>query len=152
MDTCITPLPNVTDIHAISGGALEKWPKRPMTTPPRIKSDIIKGITANLFNEDIKLWSKRVSHYCVILKSLNTGKYRNIMDMNAIGSFASELAKFPAWVMNVVPFNLMQKKIILGVVFERGLIGTYMDLLVRLELQCVVPFFFFSVLSIYNTK
>ena len=89
MDTCITLLPNVTDIHAISGGALKKWPKRLMTAPPRIKSDIIKGITANTFNEDTKLWSKRVSHYCVILKSLNTGKYRNIKDTNAIGSFRS---------------------------------------------------------------
>ncbi|KAF3457462.1 hypothetical protein FNV43_RR02120 [Rhamnella rubrinervis] len=126
METCITPLLNVTDIHAISGGALGKWPKRLMTTPPRIKSDRIKGITANTFNEDIKLWSKRVTHYWVILKSLSTGKYRNIMDMNAgIGSFAAALMKFPAWVMNVVPYNAKENT--LGVVFERGLIGTYMD-------------------------
>ena len=48
------------------------------------------------------------------------------MDMNAgIGSFAAALVKFPAWVMNVVPFNAKENT--LGVVFERGLIGTYMD-------------------------
>ncbi|KAF3455418.1 hypothetical protein FNV43_RR00043 [Rhamnella rubrinervis] len=94
METCITPLLNVTDIHAISGGALGKWPKRLMTTPPRIKSDRIKGITANTFNEDIKF-------------------------------FAAALMKFPAWVMNVVPYNAKENT--LGVVFERGLIGTYMD-------------------------
>lgn len=126
MDTCITPIPNVTDIHAISGGALEKWPKRLMTTPPRILSDRMKGITTKTFNEDIRQWRKRVSHYCVILKSLNTGKYRNILDMNAgVGSFAAAFVKFPAWVMNVVPFNAKENT--LGVVFERGLIGTYMD-------------------------
>ncbi|KAH7521408.1 hypothetical protein FEM48_Zijuj07G0029800 [Ziziphus jujuba var. spinosa] len=126
MDPCITPLPNVTDIHAISGGALQKWPKRLMSTPPRITSDLIKGITVKTFHEDTQLWRKRVSHYHVVLKSLKTNKYRNIMDMNAgIGSFAAALVEFPVWVMNVVPFDA--EKNTLGVVFERGLIGTYMN-------------------------
>lgn len=126
MDPCITPLPNVTDIHAISGGALQKWPKRLMSTPPRITSDLIKGITVKTFHEDTQLWRKRVSHYHVVLKSLKTDKYRNIMDMNAgIGSFAAALVEFPVWVMNVVPFDA--EKNTLGVVFERGLIGTYMN-------------------------
>lgn len=126
MDPCITPLPNVSDVHAISGGSVEKWPKRLITASPRVKNHISKEITVKTFDEDTKLWIKRVSHYKVILKALDSGRYRNIMDMNAnLGSFAAALVKFPAWVMNVVPYNAKENT--LGIVYERGLIGTYMN-------------------------
>ncbi|OVA19195.1 putative S-adenosyl-L-methionine-dependent methyltransferase [Macleaya cordata] len=126
MEPCITPLPKVKDIRGISGGALEKWPKRLNSEPPRVRSGINKLMTVRTFSEDNKLWNRRVSHYGSIIKSLSTGKYRNIMDMNAgLGGFAAALSKYPVWVMNVVPFDA--KPNTLGVIYERGLIGTYMN-------------------------
>nr|QTZ19444.1 putative methyltransferase PMT19 [Bixa orellana] len=126
MDPCITQLPNVNDIHEISGGGVENWPKRLNAAPPRIKSRTIKGVTIKSFDEDNQLWKRRVLYYRSILKSLSNGKYRNIMDMNSgLGGFAAALDKFPVWVMNVVPFDA--KVNTLGVVYERGLIGTYMN-------------------------
>uniref|UniRef100_A0A5B7BLC1 Methyltransferase n=1 Tax=Davidia involucrata TaxID=16924 RepID=A0A5B7BLC1_DAVIN len=126
IDACITPLPQVADIHDIAGGALEKWPKRLNTAPPRLRSAITKGTTIRTFNEDNQLWRRRVLYYGSILKSLFAGKYRNIMDMNAgLGGFTAALSKYPVWVMNVVPFDANNNT--LGVVYERGLIGTYMN-------------------------
>ena len=47
------------------------------------------------------------------------------MDMNAgLGGFAAALSKYAVWVMNVVP---TAKNNTLGIIYERGLIGTYMD-------------------------
>lgn len=44
--------------------------------------------------------------------------------MNAnLGGFAAALIKDPLWVMNVVPVE--NKVNTLGVIYERGLIGTY---------------------------
>lgn len=126
MDPCISPLPQVKDVHDISGGALEKWPKRLNSAPPRITSETMDGITVRTFNEDNQLWRRRVSYYGIILESLTNGKYRNIMDMNAgFGGFAAALAKYLVWVMNVIPFDA--KNNTLGIVYERGLIGTYMN-------------------------
>ncbi|XP_062144873.1 probable methyltransferase PMT19 isoform X1 [Alnus glutinosa] len=126
MDPCISPLPQVKDVYDISGGALEKWPKRLNAAPPRITSETRDGITVRTFNEDNQLWRRRVSYYGIILESLTNGKFRNIMDMNAgFGGFAAALAKYPVWVMNVIPFDA--KNNTLGIVYERGLIGTYMN-------------------------
>lgn len=48
------------------------------------------------------------------------------MDMNAyLGGFSAALSKYPVWVMNVVPANTKQDT--LGVIYERGFIGTYQD-------------------------
>eukprot|EP01018_Ginkgo_biloba_P012807 Gb_30749 [translate_table: standard] len=124
METCITPLPEVNDINDIAGGALEKWPKRLTAVPPRISSGSIPGITAEKFKEDTKLWNARVSNYKRIIKPLAEGRYRNIMDMNAgLGGFAAALASDPVWVMNVIPSDAKDNT--LGVIYERGLIGTY---------------------------
>ncbi|XP_044478668.1 probable methyltransferase PMT19 [Mangifera indica] len=126
MVPCITPLPDVKDIHNISGGVLESWPKRLNRAPPRIRSGIIRGLTVKDFDKDNQLWKKRISYYEIILKSLSSGKTRNIMDMNAgSGGFAAALVRYPVWVMNVVPYDAKQNT--LGVLYERGLIGTYMD-------------------------
>ncbi|KAK6266168.1 hypothetical protein QUC31_017005 [Theobroma cacao] len=126
MDLCITPLPNVKDTHEVSGGALENWPKRLNAVPPRVKSGAKEGISIKSFNEDNQLWRRRVSYYGVILKTLSDGKYRNIMDMNAgLGGFATAMDKYPVWVMNVIPSDA--KTNTLGIVYERGLIGTYMN-------------------------
>ncbi|GFY92916.1 S-adenosyl-L-methionine-dependent methyltransferases superfamily protein [Actinidia rufa] len=126
MDACITPLPEVADIRDVSGGALEKWPKRLNAAPPRIRGGAIVGTTVKTFNEDNQLWKRRVLFYGTVLTSLFTGQYRNIMDMNAgIGGFAAALVNYPVWVMNVVPSDA--KNNTLGVIYERGLIGTYMN-------------------------
>lgn len=126
MDPCITPLPKVTDIRSISGGALERWPKMLNTAPPRIRNGVTRGATVNTFNKDNQIWIKRVSYYGSVLKSLGAGKYRNIMDMNAgLGGFAAAISKQQVWVMNVVPFDAQNNT--LGIVYERGLIGTYMN-------------------------
>lgn len=126
MESCITPLPKVKGIRDTSGGILDKWPKRLYTAPPRIKTRSVAGISIKDFDEDNQLWRKRIWYYSILLKSLPQGKYRNILDMNSgLGSFAAALSKFPVWVMNVVPYNAKNQT--LGIVYERGLIGTYMD-------------------------
>lgn len=126
MESCIIPLPKVKDIKDIAGMALEKWPKRVTAIPPRIKMHTVPGITGELFNQDTKLWNKRLIYYRRFIERFTDGKYRNIMDMNAgLGGFAAALANYQVWVMNVVPADA--KNNTLGIIYERGLIGTYMD-------------------------
>ncbi|KAK8939526.1 putative methyltransferase PMT16 [Platanthera guangdongensis] len=127
MQSCITPLPKVEQVRDTAGGGMiAKWPKRLNAVPPRIKSWTVEGVTAETFNQDNQIWSQRVSNYGFYIKFDLAGKYRNIMDMNAgLGGFASALAKYPVWVMNVVPANSSINT--LGVIYERGLIGTYMN-------------------------
>ncbi|KAF9616890.1 hypothetical protein IFM89_032852 [Coptis chinensis] len=125
LETCLTPLPEASNIRDIAGGQLTKWPERLTATPPRVLSGSVEGVTEDMFREDMKLWRKRVEYY----KSVNNqvaqkGRYRNVLDMNAqLGGFAAALADEPLWVMNVVPTEA--KVNTLGVIYERGLIGTY---------------------------
>lgn len=126
MIACIFPLPDVKDIHEVSGGALEKWPERLNAVPPRISNENSDEIEVRIFYEDNQAWKTRVSYYESILKSLSSGKYRNVMDMNAgLGGFAAAMVEYPIWVMNVVPFDANSNN--LGVIYQRGLIGTYID-------------------------
>lgn len=126
MTPCIFPLQKVKDINKTSSGVLEKWPMRLNALPPRIKNENDNGFTLKVYNEDNKIWKKRVSYYSVMLKSLSYGGYRNVMDMNAgFGRFAAAMRKYQVWVMNVVPFDAKSNN--LGIIYERGLIGTYMD-------------------------
>ncbi|KAK9145953.1 hypothetical protein Sjap_005856 [Stephania japonica] len=126
METCITPLPEVSSSNEVAGGALEKWPERALAVPPRISSGSVPGVSAEKFEEDNKLWKDRVTHYKHLINSLSQGRYRNVMDMNAyLGGFAAALVKYPVWVMNVIPAGSDQDT--LGVIYERGLIGTYQD-------------------------
>ncbi|KAK7318056.1 hypothetical protein RJT34_02753 [Clitoria ternatea] len=125
MEKCITPLPEVGSSDQVAGGALEKWPKRAFAIPPRISSGSIPSITAEKFQKDNELWRERLSLYKQIIP-LAQGRYRNIMDMNAyLGGFAAASMKYPVWVMNVVPPNSDHDT--LGVIYERGFIGTYHD-------------------------
>ncbi|XP_071700700.1 probable methyltransferase PMT19 [Rutidosis leptorrhynchoides] len=124
MNVCITRLPHVERIQDISGGVLENWPKRLSTMPPRI--GLIRDLKARDFVDDNLMWKKRVSTYLHVIKSMLTGGYRNIIDMNAgFGGFAAALSEYPVWVMNVVPHDAKYKTS--GVIYERGLIGTYMN-------------------------
>ncbi|XP_010523726.1 PREDICTED: probable methyltransferase PMT16 [Tarenaya hassleriana] len=130
LETCLTPLPEVPetgDIEAVAGGKLEKWPARLNAIPPRISSGTVEGITAEMFLENTELWKNRVSHYKTLDHQLaERGRYRNLLDMNAyLGGFAAALVDDPVWVMNVVPVEASVNT--LGVVYERGLIGTYQN-------------------------
>jgi hypothetical protein len=127
METCLTPLPQVSNNQEIAGGELAKWPERLYAIPPRISRGTVEGVTAEIFQQDVELWKKRVSYYKNVNSQLGqAGRYRNVLDMNAyLGGFAAALIDYPLWVMNVVPAEA--KVNTLGVIYERGLIGTYQN-------------------------
>lgn len=127
MDTCLTPLPEVNDIRLISGGELSNWPERLTSIPPRVSSGSLEGITGEIFEENTALWKKRVAYYKTLDYQLaEPGRYRNLLDMNAyLGGFAAALIDDPVWVMNAVPVEAEINT--LGVIYERGLIGTYQN-------------------------
>ncbi|KAJ3672538.1 hypothetical protein LUZ60_007259 [Juncus effusus] len=111
MEPCITPLPSTFS-------PLSPWPQRANSIPPRV-------LSPSSFTQDTKLWVDRVNHYKRLIPPLTKGRFRNIMDMNSgIGSFAAALVRDPVWVMNVVPVENTES---LGVIYERGLIGSYHD-------------------------
>lgn len=125
MEVCKTPVPEVTSDSEVAGGELKKFPARLFAVPPRIAKDFIPGVTTESYQEDNKLWKKRVTNYKRINRLLGTSRYRNLMDMNAgLGGFAAALESQKSWVMNVVPTIADNT---LGVVYERGLIGIYHD-------------------------
>lgn len=125
LETCLIPLPEVSRNQEVAGGHLAKWPKRLTSIPPRISSGSVKGVTPEMFQEDMKLWTRRVLYYKKVNSQLGQpGRYRNLLDMNAkLGGFAAAMVDDPVWVMNVIPVEA--KVNTLGVIFERGLIGTY---------------------------
>lgn len=125
MGTCLTRLPEVSSNRETAGGELAKWPQRLNAVPPRISKGTVKGITPEIFQQNSELWKKRLSYYKAMNNQLGqSGRYRNILDMNAhLGGFAAALIDFPVWVMNVVPAEA--KINTLGVIYERGLVGTY---------------------------
>ncbi|WOL06268.1 putative methyltransferase PMT15 [Canna indica] len=127
METCITPLPEVGGAEETAGGELKKWPERLTAVPPRIASGSLAGITPEMFLRDTELWKKRVGYYKTVNNQLGQkGRYRNLLDMNAnFGGFAAALIEDPLWVMNIVPTEANSNT--LGVIYERGLIGTYQN-------------------------
>ncbi|KAF5733008.1 S-adenosyl-L-methionine-dependent methyltransferases superfamily protein isoform 1 [Tripterygium wilfordii] len=127
LEKCLTPLPEVSNIQEIAGGQLAKWPERLTSIPPRISSGSLGGITADNFRENTELWKKRVAYYKTLDYQLaERGRYRNLLDMNAhLGGFAAALVDDPVWVMNIVPVEAEINT--LGVIYERGLIGTYQN-------------------------
>ena len=136
MEACVTPLPEVSDANEVAGGAVQKWPRRLTAVPPRISAGGVKGVTAKAFLQDTELWKKRVRHYRAVINQFEQkGRYRNVLDMNArLGGFASALAttNYPLWVMNMVP-TAVGNSSALGVIYERGLIGSYQDWFVVLS-------------------
>ncbi|OAY68192.1 putative methyltransferase PMT17, partial [Ananas comosus] len=126
MEACITPLPEVNNEEEVAGGELAKWPDRAFSVPPRIRRNSIPGINVKFFEEDNKMWSQRLALYKQVIPPLSQGRYRNVIDMNAnLGGFAAAMMNYPVWVMNVVPANSEHDT--LGVIYERGFIGTYQD-------------------------
>ncbi|KAF8379124.1 hypothetical protein HHK36_028553 [Tetracentron sinense] len=126
MSTCITPFPKVTSANEVAGGELKQFPARLFAIPPRIAKGLVPGVTVEFYEKDNRLWKKHVNSYKRINKLIGSGRYRNMMDMNAdLGGFAAALESPKSWVMNVVP--TIAEKNTLGVIFERGLIGIYHD-------------------------
>jgi Putative S-adenosyl-L-methionine-dependent methyltransferase len=131
MEPCITPLPEVASIDQVAGGELMRWPERLTAVPPRISSGSVEGVTAEIFLQDTELWKSQVGYYKKIIGRLGQkGRYRNLLDTNAqFGGFAAALIDDPVWVINMVPTSA---KDTLGVIYERGLIGSYQDWLVHI--------------------
>ncbi|XP_048226436.1 probable methyltransferase PMT2 [Ricinus communis] len=126
MEACITPYPEVGSQDEVAGGGLKAFPDRLYAVPPRVSSGSIPGVSVETYQEDNKNWKKHASAYKKINRLIDSGRYRNIMDMNAgLGGFAAALQSPKLWVMNVVP--TIAEKSTLGVIYERGLIGIYHD-------------------------
>ncbi|CAL0331221.1 unnamed protein product [Lupinus luteus] len=120
MEDCITPSPKA------SVRDLKPFPSRLYAIPPRIASGSVPGVSSETYQDDNKKWKKHVAAYKKINRLLDSGRYRNIMDMNAgLGSFAAAIQSPKLWVMNVMP--TIAEKNTLGVIYERGLIGIYHD-------------------------
>ncbi|KAF9591074.1 hypothetical protein IFM89_001284 [Coptis chinensis] len=126
MEACITPYPEVKSPDELAGVELKVFPDRLNVVPPRIATGSIPGVSEETYMEDKKLWTKHANAYRKIITILDSGRYRNIMDMNAgLGSFAAAIESPKLWVMNVVP--TISVKNTLGAIYERGLIGIYHD-------------------------
>ncbi|KAF5443316.1 hypothetical protein F2P56_035879, partial [Juglans regia] len=126
MEPCITPYPDVSSPDEVAGGEVKSFPERVYSVPPRITSGSIPGVSVETYQEENSKWKKHVNAYKRINKLIDSGRYRNIMDMNAgMGGFAAALVSPKLWVMNVVP--TIAEKNTLGVIYERGLIGIYHD-------------------------
>lgn len=126
MQACITPLPEVSSLSEVAGGKLKKFPERLFAIPPRVSGGFVADVTNESYEKDNRLWKKHVSLYKKANNLIGSGRYRNILDMNAgLGSFAAALESPKSWVMNVVP--TISEKNTLGIIYERGLIGIYHD-------------------------
>ncbi|XP_047307765.1 probable methyltransferase PMT2 [Impatiens glandulifera] len=119
MEGCVTRF-------SISVENLKPFPDRLYSVPSRISSGSLSGVSVETYEEDNKTWKKHVNAYKRVIKIIDSGRFRNIMDMNAgLGGFAAALDSPKLWVMNVVP--TIAKKNTLGAIYERGLIGIYHD-------------------------
>ncbi|GMH16853.1 hypothetical protein Nepgr_018694 [Nepenthes gracilis] len=126
MEACVTPYSETSGSNKVSGGEWMPFPSRLNAVPFRIQSGSVPGVSIESYKEDNKSWLKHVKAYKRVNKLIDSGRYRNIMDMNAgLGSFAAALESPKLWVMNVMP--TIARKDTLGVIFERGLIGIYHD-------------------------
>ncbi|KAJ0049347.1 hypothetical protein Pint_15212 [Pistacia integerrima] len=126
MEGCVTPFPETTGQDEVAGAPWMPFPERLNAVPFRIYSGSIPGVSAEVYQEDNRLWKKHVNAYKRVNKIIDSGRYRNIMDMNAgLGSFAAAIQSPKLWVMNVMP--TIAEKDTLGVIYERGLIGIYHD-------------------------
>lgn len=126
MEACVTPYLKTNEPNEVAGAPWQPFQERLNAIPFRISSDSIPGVSVETYLEDTRLWKKHVNAYKRINKILDSGRYRNIMDMNAgMGGFAAALESPKLWVMNVMP--TVAEKDTLGVIYERGLIGIYHD-------------------------
>lgn len=121
MRPCVVPQSKGTE--GIAVGKIAKWPERLHAVSERLK---LVGKKERDFKEDSKLWVDRVRHYKNLwTQELKSEQIRNVMDMyTTFGGYGAALIKDPVWVMNVVSSYAANT---LGVVYDRGLIGTVHD-------------------------
>lgn len=104
-------------------GQTPKWPDRLTVAPER--AGFFSGGSEGAFRKDTRTWIGIVKYYKTVLPELGTNKIRNVMDMNTrYGGFSAALIDDPVWVMNVVSAYAANS---LGVIYDRGLIGTIND-------------------------
>ncbi|PSR89655.1 Methyltransferase [Actinidia chinensis var. chinensis] len=126
MEACLTPYPETSGPDEVAGGELKPFPERLHDVPPGIARESVSGVSVESFQDDNKLWKKHLNAYKRVNKIIDSGRYRNIMDMNAgLGSFAAAIDSPKVWVMNVMP--TISERDTLGVIYERGMIGIYHD-------------------------
>uniref|UniRef100_A0A0E0DXF9 Methyltransferase n=1 Tax=Oryza meridionalis TaxID=40149 RepID=A0A0E0DXF9_9ORYZ len=120
MEPCITPPQAAGEVM------LRPFPERLTAVPPRVAAGEVPGLTGESYAEENARWERHVAAYRKVNYRLGSGRYRNIMDMNAgVGGFAAAVFSPKSWVMNVVPTAAELST--LGVVYERGLIGIFHD-------------------------
>ncbi|OMO89362.1 putative S-adenosyl-L-methionine-dependent methyltransferase protein [Corchorus capsularis] len=126
MEACVTPYPETSEPNEVAGGEWKPFPERLNAAPSRISSGSVPEVSVETYQDDVRLWKKHVNAYKRINNIIDSGRYRNIMDMNAgLGSFAAVIESPKLWVMNVMP--TIAEKDTLGIIYERGLIGIYHD-------------------------
>lgn len=139
MEVCVSTLPAEYDSDGVVGGELKPFPDRLNAIPPRISSGAVPGISVESYYKDNKLWKKHMDAYKRYNKIIDSGRYRNIMDMNAgLGGFAAAIESSKSWVMNVVP--TIAEKSTLGVIYNRGLIGIYHDWYVWFTMSLLIAY------------
>ncbi|XP_074588192.1 putative methyltransferase PMT21 [Curcuma longa] len=117
---CLT-IPNQN--YKLGLASMPNWPNR-LRVPPERTAMVPSGDSGG-FKHDESKWKIRVNHYKSLLPALGSDQIRNVMDMNTLyGGFSAALVASPIWVMNVVSSYGLSS---LGVVYDRGLIGTYHD-------------------------
>lgn len=122
MRPCVVP--QHSGMKKLGVGQTPKWPERLTTAPERLKNIQGSGGSSK-FNSDTRAWRESVKYYKQLVPEFKDKVIRNVMDMyTAFGGFAAALKDDPVWVMNVVSSYATNT---LGVVFDRGLIGTYND-------------------------
>lgn len=121
MRACITKASS--SFQHLGVGQTPKWPARLKEAPERTKS--FSGGSENNFRKDSREWEDILEYYKTLVPDLGTSKIRNVMDMNTkYGGLAAALINDPVWVMNVVSSYAANS---LGVIYDRGLIGTIND-------------------------
>lgn len=95
----------------------------------RFSGTYFLGVAPERFEKNNQFWKNQVHKYWSFLHVEKTS-IRNVMDMNAnYGGFAAALSSDPVWIMNIVPYTMMNT---LPVIYDRGLLGSYHDWLVFL--------------------
>lgn len=135
MRPCVVP--QHSGMKKLGVGQTPKWPERLTTAPERLKiiqasggsnSEVNSKLNSKLismFNSDSRAWRESVKYYKQLVPEFKNNGIRNVMDMyTSFGGFAAALNDDPVWVMNVVSSYATNT---LGVVYDRGLIGTYND-------------------------
>ena len=58
MQTCLSPVPEVSSKEETAGGAVDNWPKRLKSIPPRIYKGTIEGVSVETYSKNYELWKK----------------------------------------------------------------------------------------------